>query len=77
MKSKYHLDKKKVLVQLTDGSVFILNLFSKNAKIKLNIDPKSSFFWKEDFNILLDQNYKTSFLKKFFFKKIKKSIIQW
>lgn len=69
MKSKYHLNTSKVLVQSTDGSVFILNLFSKNAKIKLNIDPKSSSFWKEDVNILLNQNYKTSFLKKFLFSK--------
>jgi ribosomal protein L31 len=69
MKSKYHLNKTNVWVQLTDGSIFRLNMFSKNTKIKLSIDPKSHLFWKENLNVILDHNYKTSFLKKFNFSK--------
>lgn len=77
MKSRYHLNKTKVWIQLTDGSIFKLNMFSKNTKIKLNTDPKSHILWKENINIILDYNYRTTFLKKFNFSKNQKSIIQW
>lgn len=69
MKSKYHLNKNKVWIQSTDGSISKLNLFLKEPKIKLNIDPKSHALWKETTNVTLNQNYKTVFLKKFNFLK--------
>ena len=81
MKSKYHLKKSFVLIQSTDGSIFKLYLCLKNKKIQLNVDPKSHFLWKQ--KIIIDTNYKkdykTIFLKKFYFFKNKsnKSIIQW
>lgn len=70
MKSKYHLKKDKILVQLTDGSILRLDVFSKSTKLKLNVDLKSHALWKENTTIILNKDYKKIFLKKFnFFKK--------
>jgi hypothetical protein len=68
MKSKYHLIKNKVYVQLTDGSVFKLNIFSKIIRLKLNLDPKSHILWKNIVENSANKNYRNSFMKKFFFK---------
>jgi hypothetical protein len=66
MKSKYHLIKNSVYVQLTDGSVFKLSIFSKISMLKLNLDLKSSTLWKNSFENIASKNYKISFIKKFF-----------
>lgn len=69
MKTKYHLKKNKSWVQLTDGSIFRLNVFSKSIKLKLNVDTKSHSLWKETNTIILSKDYKKLFLKKFNFLK--------
>jgi hypothetical protein len=68
MKSKYHLIKNKVYVQLTDGSVFKINTFSKNVVLKLNFDTKSNILWKAPLQSIINKNYKHFFIKKFFQK---------
>ena len=68
MKAKYHLIKKKVYVQATDGSVFQLNMFFKNPMLKLNLDPKSHSLWKKVTDVVTVKNYKTVFMNKFFHK---------
>jgi hypothetical protein len=65
MKSKYHLIKKKIYVQSTDGSIFILNTFSNIIRLKLSLDTKSSFLWKSN-ESLVTKNYKIFFMKRFF-----------
>ena len=77
MKSKYHLKKDKSWIQLTDGSILKLNVFSKSTRLKLNVDTKSHSLWKEVNMIILNKDYKKLFLKKFNFLKDSKSIIQW
>jgi hypothetical protein len=66
MKSKYHLIKNKVHVQLTDGSILKISMFSKISKLKLNLDIRSSILWKFFFEKIASKNYKIFFLKKFF-----------
>ena len=67
MKTKYHLKKNKMWVQLTDGSAFKLNVFSKSKKFKLNVDLKSHSLWRPHNIIGLNKDHKKLFLKKFNF----------
>lgn len=68
MKPKYHLIKKQIYIQLTDGSVFKSNIFLKSPMLKLNLDPKSHFLWKKATDVVAIKNYKTVFMNKFFHK---------
>ncbi|YP_001874770.1 hypothetical protein HAM_018 (mitochondrion) [Hemiselmis andersenii] len=68
MKAKYHLIKKKVYVQFTDGSVYQSNIFLKSPMLKLNLDPKSHSLWKKVTDTVTIKNYKTIFMNKFFYK---------
>lgn len=67
MKPQYHLLKQKVRVQLTDGSVFFLNMFSGVSILKLNLDPKSHHLWKERTNVGINKSFVALFMKKFNF----------
>lgn len=69
MKNKYHLTKNKVFVQLTDGSIFKIKLFSKISILKLNSDPKSHILWKNVATEPVNINFTNSFIKKFLYKK--------
>lgn len=65
MKKKYHIKKQKVFIQLTDGSVFKLGVFSKNPVFKLSVDFKSHLLWKINVEHVIQTNYRTIFLKRF------------
>ena len=67
MKPQYHLLKQKKRIQLTDGSIFFLNMFSETSILKLSLDPKSHLLWKEKSNFEINKNSVTLFLKKFNF----------
>ena len=67
MKSQYHLLKQQKRIQLTDGSIFFLDIFSEILVLKLSVDPKSHVLWKEKSNFEINKNSMTVFLKKFNF----------
>lgn len=67
MKSQYHLLKQKKRIQLTDGSIFFLDIFSEVSILKLSLDPKSHFLWKEKSNFEISKNSVSLFMKKFNF----------
>jgi hypothetical protein len=67
MKNQYHLLKNKKRIQMTDGSIFFLELFSENELFKLNIDPKSHVLWKERAFLEINKDSINSFMKKFNF----------
>lgn len=67
MKLQYHLLKQKKRVQQTDGAVFYLDIFTENSFIKLSIDPKSHFLWKEKSYFEINKNSVFLFMKKFNF----------
>lgn len=67
MKPQYHLLKQKKRIQLTDGSIFFLDMFSETSILKLSLDPKSHPLWKEKSNFEINKNSVTLFLKKFNF----------
>lgn len=67
MKSQYHLLKQKKRIQLTDGSIFFLDIFSDVSILKLSLDPKSHFLWKEKSNFEISKNSVSLFMKKFNF----------
>lgn len=65
MKSKFHLIKQQIHLQLTDGSIIKCRSFSKVALVKLNVDLKSHLLWKEFQQTTLTENFVTSFMKKY------------
>lgn len=65
MKQKYHIKKRQIFVQLTDGSVIKLSVFSKLLVLKLSIDIKSNVLWKLSLFSTNNKNYKNLFLKRF------------
>jgi ribosomal protein L31 len=67
MKSQYHLLKQKKRIQLTDGSIFFLDIFSEVSILKLSLDPKSHILWKEKSNFEISKNSVSLFMKKFNF----------
>jgi ribosomal protein L31 len=67
MKPQYHLLKQQKRIQLTDGSIFFLDIFSEISVLKLSVDPKSHVLWKEKSNFEINKNSMAVFLKKFNF----------
>lgn len=68
MKTGYHLLKHRKRIQLTNGSIFFLDIFSEASVLKLSLDPISHFLWKEKSNFEINKNSMALFMKKFNFR---------